>query len=286
MQEWLIIILRTAGLFALLLLAVPLLGRKPVSGMTWFDYIVGLVTAVMIALVALNVVQNLAYGLIGLFIWFLAVLLVQYLVQKSKWAHDHFYGKEIEVIKNGKVLEENLQSARMTGEELLSQLRRKNIFQVSDVEFAVMEANGDITALLKREKQPLTPMDMRLNVSQAREPQTVILDGKIMDEPLTSLGLNREWLFTELKKIGVNPENVFIGQVDSMGELYLDLFDDAIQLPQPKAKALLLATLKKVEADLLSHALETQNQEWRRKYQRFAKEIKKITEQLEPHLTT
>lgn len=256
------------------------------SSMTTFDHLAGLVVALMVALTALGVVDPLSYGLLGLFVWCVGLMTVQYLVQKSKWVHDHVYGKEMVMIKNGKIMEENLHSAKMTAEELLSQLRRQKIFNVADVEFAVMEANGDITALLKREKQPLTPQDMRLKVSQTKEPQTVILDGNIMDEPLTSLGLNREWLFGELKKAGINPENVFLAQVDSFGELYLDLYDDALKLPQPKAKALLLATLKRVEADLAQFALETQDQSWREKYGRFSKQIRAITDKLEPHLTT
>ncbi|WP_051541382.1 DUF421 domain-containing protein [Caldalkalibacillus mannanilyticus] len=201
-------------------------------------------------------------------------------------AHDHIYGKEIVVIKEGKIMEENLHSARLTGEELLSQLRRKNVFHLADVEFAVMEANGDITTLLKREKQPLTPKDMRINVSAMKEPQTVILDGKIMDEPLTNLGLNRKWMKQELDKIGISAENIFIAQVDSMGELYVDLFDDSIQLPPPSSKQLLLATLKKIEADFMTYALETKNQEWKQKYSHYAAEMKEISSRLEPHLKT
>lgn len=286
MPEWLTVVLTTMGLFILLVLASPLWGRKPMSSMTQFDHLAGLVVALMIAITALGVVKPLAYGILGLFVWCVGLMVIQYLVQKSKWAHDHIYGKEMVIIKNGKIMEENLHSAKMTAEELLSQLRRQNIFHVADVEFAVMEANGDITALLKREKQPLTPQDMRLNVSQMKEPQTVILDGNIMDEPLTTLGLNREWLFGELKKAGVNPENVFLAQVDSLGELYLDLYDDAIQVPQPKAKALLLATLKRVEADLSQFALETKDQTWREKYDHFSKRIRAVTDKLEPHLTT
>lgn len=285
-EEGFIIVLRTLGLFILLVLVAPLLGRKPLSGMTNFDYTIGLVTAIMIGLIALNVVPNLVHGLVALFIWFVSILVIQFLIQKSKWAHDHFYGKEIVVIKEGKIMEENLHSARLTGEELLSQLRRKQIFKASDVEFAVMEANGDITALLKRDNQPLTPKDMRINVSTYQEPQTVILDGKIMDEPLTTLGLNRSWLLTELKKIGISGENVFLGQVDSMGELFVDLFDDSIQIPKPASKELLMSTLIKIEADFMTYALETKNKEWKNNYANYAKEIDKITVHLEPYLKT
>jgi uncharacterized membrane protein YcaP (DUF421 family) len=286
MEDWLIILFRTIGLFVLLLLAVPMLGRRPLSGMTTFDYIVGLVSATMIAMIALNVVPNLFHGLIGLSFWFLSVLVVQYLIQKSKWAHDHFYGKEIVVIKEGKIMEENLQTARLTGEELLSQLRRDKVFHLADVEFAVMEANGDITTILKRDKQPLTPKDMRITVSTIKEPQTVILDGKLMDEGLTALGLNQNWLMNELDKIGLSAENIFICQVDSMGELYIDLFDDTITQPKSTTKELLFSTLLKIEADFLTYALETKDEHWKKEYGRFSQEIKEIKNQLEPHLKT
>lgn len=284
MEEGLIIAFRTLGLFVLLLLLFPLLGRKPMSGMTAFDYVSGLVVGLMIALIALNVVTNLAFGLLGLFLWFVAILIVQYLIQKSKWAHDHMYGKEKVIIKEGKVLEENLHSAKLTGEELLSQLRRRNIFQVADVEFAVMEANGDLTTLLKRDKQPITPMDMNIVVNPMKEPQTVILDGNIMDEPLTTLGLNRDWLFDQLNQMGISTENIFIGQVDSMGELYVDTFDDALQLPKQTTKQLLLSTLQKAEADFMQYGLETKQQEWKKRYEYYATSMNKLIKRIEPYL--
>lgn len=286
MPEWLEISFRTIGLFLLLLFISPFLGRKPFSGMTYFDHVLGLVAAIMIALTALRVVEEFAYGLLALFLWTVMFLGIQFLVQKWKWAHDHIYGKELVVIKNGKILEENLQSARLTAEELLSQLRRKNIFHVADVEFAVLEANGDLSALLKKEKQPLTPKDMDKQVSPAKEPHTVIMDGQIMDEGLTAHGLNRAWLMKELDKLGISLENVFLAQVDSLGQLYVDTFDDTLIIPEPKEKELLLASLKQVEADFITYALETENKEWKQHYGAMATEISKIIKRLEPHLNT
>jgi len=254
--------------------------------MTYFDIITAFVLGGMGALVALGVVENLRLGLIAIAIWFLAIGAIQFLIQKSKWAHDHFYGKEVVVIKEGKVLEENLHSAGLTGEELLSQLRRRNVFQLADVEFAIMEANRDITVLPKRDRQPLTPKDMRIQVSSIKEPQTVILDGNFMDEPLSAIGLNRNWLKTELNKIGLSKENVFLAQVDSMGELYIDVYNDAMQLPQPSAKALLMASLEKIEADFITYSMDSENPEWHKNYNKFAKEMKLIIKELEPHLNT
>ncbi len=284
MEEWITIILRTLGLFLAFILMSPILGRKSVSSMTYFDVVSAFVLGAMGALIALGVVENLRLGFIGIAIWALAIGALQFLIQKSKWAHDHFYGKEVIVIKEGKVLEENLHSAGLTGEELLSQLRRKNVFQLADVEFAIMEANRDITVLPKREMQPLTPKDLRIKVSSMKEPQTVMLDGNILDEPLATLGLNRSWLKEELKKLGLAKENVFLAQVDSMGELYIDVFNDALQLSQPSAKELLMATLEKIEADFLTYSMDCQDSKWQNKYSEFAKEIKEIINKLEPQL--
>ncbi|GAA0359909.1 DUF421 domain-containing protein [Bacillus horti] len=286
MSEWGIIVLRTVLLFFLVIIAFPLFGRKSISSMTMLDFILVFVSGSMIALIALNVIENLAFGLIALLLWTGGILALQYAIQKSKWAHQHIAGKEIVVIKNGKILEENLHVAKMTGEELLSQLRRKDIFSMADVEFAVLEANGDITTLLKRDKQPVTPNDLRVKVNEYQEPQTVMLDGNILDEPLTTIGLNRDWLLEQLQQIGVAEENIFLAQVDSMGELYIDTFDDVIQIPQPSAKALLLATLKKLEAQFRQFSFETQNPEWKSKYEQHAQQIHEVLNRLEPYLDT
>ena len=121
--------------------------------------------------------------------------------------------------------------------------------------FAVLEPDGELSALLKKEKQPATPKTLGLAVVRESVPQTVMLDGVVMDEPLAAMGLNRRWLHTELAKAGVAPENVFLAQVDSLGQLYLDLFDDAIQVPKPRARERVYVSLKKCQADCELHAL-------------------------------
>ncbi|GIQ64444.1 hypothetical protein PACILC2_30120 [Paenibacillus cisolokensis] len=118
------------------------------------------------------------------------------------------------------------------------------MFKTADVEFAIMEPSGDISVMLTRENQPLTPSHLGIKVGPEQEPQAVIMDGKILDEPLSTIGLNRAWLRSELEKLGVALENVYLGQVDSYGQLYVDLFDDKIKVPAPQQKAALYATLK------------------------------------------
>jgi len=147
-----------------------------------------------------------------------------------------------------------------------------------------METTGDINVLLKADRKPVTPHDLGQRVAPQAESLTVILDGNIMDEPLASMGLNRGWLNLQLEKLGVSLANVFIGQVDSYGDLYVDLFDDAVQLPKPKVKELLYANMQKVQADLMIFALKTQNQDAKTMYFNNADQLKQVLKKLEPYL--
>src|SRR5699024_5058887 len=109
---------------------------------------------------------------------------------------------------------------------------------------------GALNVMPKKENQPLTAKDMGMTPAPKKAPQTVIMDGKMLLEPLADLSLSKQWLDTELAKQNAAIENVFLGQVDSDAQLTLDLFDDQITVPQPSEKPLLLASMKKCQADL------------------------------------
>lgn len=284
MQTWVQILIRTASLFFLLFLAIRLMGKKNIARSTPFHLVSYIIIAVLTALISANVIGNLAFGLVALGVWIVFTMALEYLSLKSKWAHDLIYGKETVLIKHGKVMEEGLLKARLTGDELLRELRAKNAFSLADVEFAVLETTGDINVFLKSDKKPVTAHDLKTKTAPLAEPQTVILDGNILNESLSSLGLNREWLGMKLEKLGVSLDNVFIGQVDSSGDLYLDFFDDSIQYPQPKVKEMLYAGLEKCQADLETFALETQNESAKKMYTKDAEKLKQLLNRLEPYL--
>jgi uncharacterized membrane protein YcaP (DUF421 family) len=284
MEKWIIVLIRTISLFFLTLIITRIIGKGSLSKATPFKLVSYMTISIVSALIVLGLVKNIAFGFLALGTWTIFFLALDYLSLKSKMLHDLINGKETVLIKAGKVMEENLMKARLTGEELLRELRNKNAFSLADVEFAVMEVTGDINVMLKSDKKPITPHDMQRKVSPAAEAQTVILDGNILDEHLSDLELNREWLNVKLSSIGVSIHNVFIGQVDSSGDLYLDLFDDLLEVAQPKVKELLYANLSKIQADFLSFALETENSKAKEMYSKNADKMKKIMDQLEPYL--
>lgn len=284
MQAWLQVLFSSISVFLLSLFLIRVMGKRNIARLTPFRFVSYIVIAVIAALLSLNAIPNPAFGLIALGVWVFFPVALEYLSVKSKWLHDLINGQETVLIKQGKILEENLLQARLTGEELLRELRSKNAYNLADVEFAVMEDTGEINVLLKAGKQPVAAAAVGIKTAPLAEPQTVVLDGTILNESLFALGLNREWLGTQLETRGVSLDNVFIGQVDAAGDLYLDLFDDSIQLPQPEVREMLYANLEKSQADLTTFALATQDEAAQKMYANHAGRLEQLMEKLKPYL--
>ncbi|MNI37361.1 hypothetical protein D3C73_914500 [compost metagenome] len=103
-----------------------------------------------------------------------------------------------------------------------------------------------------------------------------------MDEPLDTFGLTRGWLMGELEKLNLSPENVYLGQVDSYGELTVDLYTDSVEVPQTQEKPQLYALLKKCEADLELFSLSTSNEQAKKMYGQCSEQLQSLLKQLKP----
>lgn len=280
MPEWLQVVLRSLFFLVVLFLITKWLGKKQISQLSFFEYVTGITIGNIGAELATKVEGNIVHGVLSILVFALAPFIAGILSMKSKLFRDLVEGKATVFIKDGKILEENLKKEKYTTDELLWLLRSKDVFDISTVEFALLEANGDFSALLKKENKPLTPKDLNMKVTSVKESQTVIMDGKILDEPLSTIGLNRNWLNTELNKLGVLLENVFLGQANSNGELTVDLYDDTLKVPSPQEKPLMLATLKKCQADLEVFALSTDSKEAKAMYSKNSKKLQQAIDEV------
>jgi uncharacterized membrane protein YcaP (DUF421 family) len=278
--EWLDIVVRSLVFLVALFFITKLLGKKQLSQLSFFEYVSGITIGSIGAEVAMGLEKSIMHGLLGLVIFAGVPFLAGLLSLKSKTFRDFMEGKGVVFIKNGKIMEDNLKQERYTTDELLELLRQKDVFQVADVEFAVLEASGELSVLLKKENQPLTAKDLGVKVAPIKETQTVIMDGKILDEPLSTINQSRNWLNTELDKLGVTIENVFLGQVDSYGQLTVDLFDDKLEVPPPQEKPLLLATMKKCQADLELFAFGTEAKEAKDMYGKNSEKLQEAIDKV------
>ncbi len=284
MPTWIEVIIRTLVAVVILFLITKMLGKRQVSQLSLFEYITGITIGSLAAYVSLELDSSWHLGIISLLVWGGVSLGIEFLQLKSKKARDLIDGKATVLIQKGKILEDELKKERITTDELLELLRKKDVFQVADVEFAVMEPSGDMSVLLKKENRPLTAKDLDITVGSEDEPKTVIMDGKMMSEGLLASGFQQEWIHRELEKLGVELEEVFLGQVDSMGQLQIDLYDDQLEVPKRNQALLLLATLKQCEADLTTFALSTQNEIAKDQSEYCARRMTQVVKEVSPYL--
>ncbi|WP_242234585.1 DUF421 domain-containing protein [Bacillus cereus group sp. BfR-BA-01316] len=276
LPEWTLVILRSVFILIILFAITKWLGKRQISQLSFFEYIAGMTIGDIAAQVSTGLDSKFFHGVFAILIFAVVPFFTGILSLKNKTARDFFEGKSTVLIKDGKILEDNLKKEKYTSDELLELLRGKDAFSVADVEFAVLEPSGELNVLLKKDRQPLTAKDISLKVPNEKEPQTVIMDGNILDEPLSASGHNRAWLHSELEKLGVVIENVFLGQVDSYGQLTIDIYNDKLQMPSPQNKPLLLASLKKCHADLELFSLETKSKSASEMYSKNAKQVETI----------
>lgn len=284
MPEWIHIIIRAIVFFAALFIATKILGKKQISELTFFEYISGITIGSIAGEVIMGLDSSIMHGMVGIGVFVLVTYLSDVLSIKNKKFRDIFEGKSTVLIQNGKILEDNLKKEKYTIDALSELLRGKDVFNIADVEFATLEPKGDLSVLLKKENQPITPKDLGIKVAPVRESQTVIMDGQILDDSLRVSGKTRNWLMTELEKLDVTLDNVFLAQIDSFGELHVDIFDDKLQVPSPQARPLLLASMKKCQADLELFSLETNTLEAKKMYHKNAQKLQMIINRLKPFL--
>jgi uncharacterized membrane protein YcaP (DUF421 family) len=284
MPIWLDVVFRAILFMIVLFFITKFLGKKQLSQLSFFEYVTGITIGGVAAIVILEVRHSIFIGGLAIVVMASIPYIVGLISLKSKKFRDFVEGKGSIFIKDGKILEDNLKKERYTTDELLELLRKNNVYQVSDVEFAVLEPTGDLSVMLKKENQPLTPKDLNLTVASVKEPQTVIMDGQLLDEPLATIGRSHAWLHTELEKLGVTIENVFLGQVNSYGELTVDLFDDKLQVASPQERPLILSTMKKCQADLELFALGTISKEAKQMYSKNSEKLQEAIDKITPIL--
>jgi len=205
------------------------MGKKQLSQLTFFDYIVGITIGSIAATMSVDQNVKISNGLISLTVWGLIPILLGYLGLKSRVFTRLTDGRPSIIIREGKVLEDEMKRNQLAIEELMMQLREKGVFKLDDVEMAVFETNGELSIMKKTEADPITASLLGMKVKNEHAPTLLIVDGHILQENMSLLKLDKQWLTKEIKKQGAyDVKDVFIAQVDANKQLYVDLYQDEI----------------------------------------------------------
>ena len=213
-------IIKGICIFVLALILSKLIGIKIISQMNFFDFIMGVSVGSMIAKIIIDKDHVVFSGIIALIIFAVLTIATSYLNLKSYSARRLINAKTLILVENGRIIDKNMRRVRITINELMMKLREKDIFNLEDVQFAIMERDGQLSVLVKANKKPVTPYDMDLKVKSHSLLNDIIIDGKIIDKNLEIAGIDKKWLQSELKKKSINNiEEVFYAGVDKNKKL-------------------------------------------------------------------
>lgn len=252
MPDWLEVSFRTLASVTVLFLITKILGKRQISQLSLFEYITGITLGNLVSYISLDIDNTWYLGFVALIVWVTVSSATEYITMKSKKFRDIVDGKATVLVENGALLKDNLKKERLTVDEFLEQLRKKDVFRVADVEFAVMEQSGEINVLLKKEHLPLTADLLGYQLSSEQEPRTIIIDGHILPDSLSASGHNEDWVHKELRRLDLPLKEVFIGQVDSQGELTVQTGKESLPKPTTsKPNDQIAELVKRMQDDLI-----------------------------------
>lgn len=227
MNEGLVVIVRAfIGFFSLLIFA-RIIGKEQISQLNFFDYVLGITIGSIAATLTTDLSSRAWPHWIGLLTWAALGILMELISTKWRYAAKYLEGEPAIVIMNGKIMENVLKKMKYRISEVLELLRNKGVFDVNQVDFAIIEPNGQISVLLKPEFLPLTPKDLNVKTSPSGISSELVYDGIIIEENLKPLKKDKQWLLDELKKQGIKDiSEVFLVTLNPAGSLYVDRYED------------------------------------------------------------
>ena len=212
----------------ILFIITKIIGKKQVSELCLFDYVIGISIGNFAAEMTVNTEINYMNGVVAILVFGVLAYLINFLTMKSIVLRRFFVGTPTTLIQNGHIVMKNLKKVKFDINDLLEECRNNGYFDLSEIEFGIMEANGKLSVLSKANLKPLTPKDMKIKVSSSTLCGNVIIDGKIMKNNLKNMNKDIEWLMKELKIRGIDISNVLLATLDNSEKLCFYLKDDEI----------------------------------------------------------
>ena len=185
-----------------LFFVTKMLGKKQVSQLSLFDYVIGISIGNFAAEMTTNVDIQFLNGIVAVILFGVFAYLVSVLTMKSIYLRRFFMGTPTIIIENGKLIEKALKKVKLDMNDLLEECRVAGYFDLSQIESAVMEVNGNLSILPKVDYRPVTVGDMKLKVEPESLCANVIIDGKLMPNNLEAMKKTEPWLQKQLQKQG------------------------------------------------------------------------------------
>lgn len=216
MSDFLNICFRTILVLIILFFITKMMGKKQISELNFFDYVVGITIGSIAADISLDIEKNMIAGITALFIYGFISYIISFVSIKSILARRFFIGVPTVLVEKGKIIESGLKKSKIDVNDLLMVARENGYFNLDEIDYALMEVNGNISFLPKEKEKPVTKRDMKIKCSNEGLTVNAIIDSKYMANNMKAINKDKEWLDHELKVNGYdNYDNILLATIDN-----------------------------------------------------------------------
>jgi uncharacterized membrane protein YcaP (DUF421 family) len=198
-----------------------IMGKREIGQLQPFELAITLIISELVVIPMQNTGVPLVNGVIPILAITASQLLFSYLTAKNEKIQKLISGTYTVMIENGRLVEKNLRSQNYNITELMQQLRMNGIDKLNDVDYGILETNGQLSVILKPVKRPATAEDMLVNKEYEGLPIDIILDGKIVEENLNKINITKEEIMKKVELENLKIEDVFYANINDKKEFYI-----------------------------------------------------------------
>lgn len=209
--------LRTILLYIVIIIAIRIMGKRQISEMQTSELVITLLMSNIASIPMQDTDQSMLSGIIPIMVLLVCEISISYLMLKHTKIRSLICGKPVIIIDNGKIDRDAMIQLRISTEDMYEQLRQKDIFDIKEVAYAIIETNGKLSVMKKPENDTVTVSDMKIRAKEKPLQVSVISDGEISKSSLRYCGFQESYIQKVLKKEGTALSDVFIMTMDKNG---------------------------------------------------------------------
>ena len=212
--------IRSIILYIIVLVVMRLMGKREIGQLQPFELAISIMIADLASIPMSDSGIPITNGIIPILGLLVMHLIISIINMKSIKGRGIICGKPSILIYRGRIDEKVLKKERFTINELEERLRGNNIVNIGDVEYAILETNGQVTVIQKPDKRNTIPADFNIQPEYEGIPYDLVIDGKIMYDNLKQIGKNYEWLRKQVNKFNIKPEEALLVTLDGKEQMF------------------------------------------------------------------
>ena len=207
---------RAAFLYLFLIITMRLMGKRQVGQMEPSEVVVAMLMADLASIPMDDPSIPLYQGIVPLVAVLVTELALSRLSERSIGIRKVLCGKPVILIENGRIMQKNLKKTRITADELAGHLRIKDVLDITTVQYAILETNGELSVFLWPKDRPATAKEAGIKADAESLPVTLIENGRLLAANLTISGKDEKWLRQTLKSHNTTVEQTFLLTIDGL----------------------------------------------------------------------